>query len=147
MAELVLVIVPGRPLSLRRLTTAVGWHQVMVICGLVRKNTGINLITALPRATTKRFTNQEAMDGGSTLPNHLIINTGIMLEHISNGLIPTGMWPLMKVRLMEGCPWSSTTNSMDDTFLHCQATLMRAPTTYANHSCWSALDQVLYMIR
>ena len=53
----------------------------------------INLITALPRATARGLqikSNGRWID--ATPPdNHLIINTGIMLEHISNGLIPTGI--------------------------------------------------------
>ncbi len=54
----------------------------------------INLITALPRATAKGL--EVKMDDGSwvdALPpeGHVIINTGIMLEHVTNGLIPSGI--------------------------------------------------------
>ncbi len=54
----------------------------------------INLITALPRATAKGL--EVKMDDGTwvdALPpeGHVIINTGIMLEHITNGVIPSGI--------------------------------------------------------
>ena len=52
----------------------------------------INLITALPRATAPGL--QVQVDGGwvDALPpqGHVIINTGLMLERLSNGLIPAG---------------------------------------------------------
>lgn len=53
----------------------------------------INLITALPRATAKGL--QVRLDDGSwvdAIPpeGSMIMNTGIMLEHITNGLIPGG---------------------------------------------------------
>lgn len=52
----------------------------------------INLITALPRATARGL--QVEVDGewvDATPPdNHVIINTGLMLEHITNGVIPPG---------------------------------------------------------
>ena len=52
----------------------------------------INLITALPRATARGL--QVRIDGtwadASPPDDHVIINTGIMLEHLTNGLIPIG---------------------------------------------------------
>ena len=52
----------------------------------------INLITARPRATARGL--QVRTDSGwiDAVPpdDHVIINTGIMLEHLSNGLIPIG---------------------------------------------------------
>ena len=54
----------------------------------------INLTTALPRATARGLQVKDA-DGTwiDALPpaNHAIINTGIMLEHVTNGLIPQGI--------------------------------------------------------
>ena len=53
----------------------------------------INLITALPRATTRGLQVQIAGDRWvDAIPpdNGMIINTGIMLEHVTNGLIPSG---------------------------------------------------------
>ncbi len=52
----------------------------------------INLITALPRATAPGL--QILTDSGwvdaAPPPGHAIINTGMMLEHLSNGLLPAG---------------------------------------------------------
>ncbi len=52
----------------------------------------INLITALPRATAKGL--EVIVDGEwqavTPPPGHMIINTGIMLERITNGVIPPG---------------------------------------------------------
>lgn len=52
----------------------------------------INLLTALPRATTRGL--QVRVDGAwvDAVPpsGHVILNTGIMLEHLTNGVIPTG---------------------------------------------------------
>ena len=53
----------------------------------------INLITALPRATARGL--QVETDEGwvDAIPpdNGVIINTGIMLEHLTNGVIPQGI--------------------------------------------------------
>ena len=53
----------------------------------------INLITALPRASTAGLQVKTADGWIDALPpdQHAIINTGIMLEHLTNGLIPTGI--------------------------------------------------------
>ena len=52
----------------------------------------INLITALPRATARGL--QIKLDGkwidAAPPDDHVIINTGIMLQHLTNGIIPTG---------------------------------------------------------
>lgn len=52
----------------------------------------INLITALPRATARGL--QVEVDGGwvDALPpdGNVIINTGLMLERVTNGVIPAG---------------------------------------------------------
>ncbi|MHC4849054.1 MAG: isopenicillin N synthase family dioxygenase [Planctomycetota bacterium] len=53
----------------------------------------INLITALPRATAKGLQVRQA-DGwiDAVAPaGHAIINTGLMLERLTNGVIPTGV--------------------------------------------------------
>ncbi len=53
----------------------------------------INLITALPRATKKGL--QVKVDGtwvdAAPPAGHVILNTGIMLEHLTNGIVPTGI--------------------------------------------------------
>ncbi|MGI9606199.1 MAG: isopenicillin N synthase family dioxygenase [Acidimicrobiales bacterium] len=53
----------------------------------------INLITALPRATAKGL-EVETADGwidAAPPPGHMIINTGMMLERVTNGVVPTGI--------------------------------------------------------
>ncbi len=56
----------------------------------------INLTTVLPRATTKGLQVETGSDGEQVwidaVPpeEHVIINTGIMLERLSNGIIPSG---------------------------------------------------------
>jgi isopenicillin N synthase-like dioxygenase len=53
----------------------------------------INLTTALPRATARGL--QVLTDGGwvdaAPPDDHVIVNTGMMLEHLTNGAIPTGV--------------------------------------------------------
>ena len=53
----------------------------------------INLITALPRSTARglQIKTEEGWIDASPPEDHLIINTGIMLEHLSNGVVPTGI--------------------------------------------------------
>jgi isopenicillin N synthase-like dioxygenase len=53
----------------------------------------INLITALPRATARGLQVEIAGEWIDALPpdDHVIVNTGIMLELITNGTIPSGI--------------------------------------------------------
>ena len=53
----------------------------------------INLITALPRATAKGLEVKTADGWVDAVPpaGHVIVNTGIMLEHLTNGVIKTGI--------------------------------------------------------
>ncbi len=53
----------------------------------------INLLTALPRSTAKglQIKTEDGWIDASPPDDHLIVNTGIMLEHLSNGVIPTGI--------------------------------------------------------
>lgn len=57
----------------------------------------INLITALPRATARGLQVKAGDPGEQTWidvvapEGHVIVNTGIMLERITNGLIPSGI--------------------------------------------------------
>ncbi len=53
----------------------------------------INLITALPRATAKGLQVETADGWIDALPpdGHMIINTGLMLERVTNGTIPSGI--------------------------------------------------------
>ncbi len=53
----------------------------------------INLVTALPRATGPGL-QVRTVDGwieAKPPPGHAILNTGMMLEHLSNGVLPTGI--------------------------------------------------------
>jgi len=52
----------------------------------------INLITALPRATARGLQVKYQGEWTDAVPpsGHVILNTGIMLEHLTNGIIPTG---------------------------------------------------------
>ncbi len=53
----------------------------------------INLITALPRATAKGLQVKvgESWVDAAPPPGHAILNTGMMLERVSNGVIPSGI--------------------------------------------------------
>ena len=56
----------------------------------------INLITALPRATSRGLQVQVGEDGGEWVDAappaaHAILNTGMMLERVTNGRIPAGI--------------------------------------------------------
>lgn len=53
----------------------------------------INLITALPRASDRGLQVKVAADWVDALPpdGYAVINTGIMLEHLTNGVIPVGV--------------------------------------------------------
>jgi isopenicillin N synthase-like dioxygenase len=57
----------------------------------------INLITALPRATAKglQVRTQEGWVDAAPPVGHVIINTGIMLERLTNGRIPAGWHRVM----------------------------------------------------
>ncbi|MFK7897065.1 MAG: isopenicillin N synthase family dioxygenase [Myxococcota bacterium] len=53
----------------------------------------INLVTALPRATAPglQVKTKEGWIDAAPPPGAAVINTGIMLEHLSNGRLPTGI--------------------------------------------------------
>ncbi len=113
----------------------------------------INLITALPRATTKglqvRLEDETWVDA---IPpeGSMIMNTGIMLEHITNGLIPGG-WhrvvadpdePGERYSVVQFChptPW---------TILNPVASCITPenPQRFAPIEAGDKLDQVLYEI-
>ncbi|HUW02626.1 MAG TPA: 2-oxoglutarate and iron-dependent oxygenase domain-containing protein [Acidimicrobiales bacterium] len=112
----------------------------------------INLITALPRATTRGL--QVRTDGGwvdaAPPDGHVIINTGIMLERLSNGAIPIGMHRVVAdpdstderysvVQFMHPTPW---------TILSPLAGTVTAdrPQRFGGVEAGDLLDQVLYDI-
>ena len=53
----------------------------------------INLVTALPRATAPglQVKTAEGWIDVAPPPRHAVLNTGMMLEHLSNGALPTGI--------------------------------------------------------
>lgn len=112
----------------------------------------INLITALPRATARGL--QVEVEGGwvDALPpdDQVIINTGIMLELITNGVIPSGMHRVIadqeqpgdRLSVVQFChptPW---------TILAPVASCISEdrPQRFAPISAADRLDQVLYEI-
>ena len=68
----------------------------------------INLITALPRATTRglQVKTVEGWVDAVAPEGHVIINTGIMLERLSNGRLPTGIHRVVAAPEEEGDRYS-----------------------------------------
>ena len=112
----------------------------------------INLITALPRATARglQIKGNGTWIDATPPDDHLIINTGIMLEHISNGIIPTGIHRVIadegqtdgRMSIVQFChptPW---------TILSPLATCIDEvhPQRYAPITAADRLDQVLWEI-
>lgn len=112
----------------------------------------INLITALPRSTARGL--QVAVDGSwiDAVPpdGHVIINTGLMLERLTNGRIPSGMHrvvadpeqPGQRLSVVQFChpaPWTMLTPLAscitDD-----------RPQKYLPIRAADALDEVLWQI-
>jgi len=56
-------------------------------------HTDINLVTALPRATTRGLQLRTPEGWLDVVPpvGHVVVNSGIMLERLSNGRIPAGV--------------------------------------------------------
>ena len=112
----------------------------------------INLTTVLPRATTKGL--QVETDTGwidaEPPDGHVIINTGIMLERLSNGIIPSGWHRVVgdpehdgeRYSVVQFChptPWtilSPLPSCVDD----------EHPVRFAGIEAADLLDQVLYEI-
>ena len=112
----------------------------------------INLITALPRATERGLQVQTESGWIDAVPppEHAIINTGIMLERISNGSIPAGVHRVVatdeqagdRLSMVQFChptPW---------TILAPVASMVDAerPQRYGAIEAGDLLDQVLYEI-
>ena len=110
------------------------------------------MITALPRATSRglQIKSNDHWIEATPPENHLIINTGIMLEHLSNGLIPTGIHRVIadegqtdgRMSIVQFChptPWtilSPLPSCIDET----------RPQLYAPVTAADRLDQVLWEI-
>ncbi len=112
----------------------------------------INLITALPRATAPGL--QVLVDGGwvdaVAPPGYVIINTGMMLERLSNGVIPTGIHRVVAdpsysgerysvVQFLHPTPW---------TLLQPMPSCVNSehPQRFAGMTADAALELVLYQI-
>lgn len=112
----------------------------------------INLITALPRATTRGLQVKTEDGWIDALPpeNHLIINTGMMLERVTNGIIPAGIHRVVaepgqteeRLSVVQFChpkPWTMLTP------LHCCVT-PENPQRFESIMADDALSQVLWEI-
>ncbi|MFO0039773.1 MAG: isopenicillin N synthase family dioxygenase [Synechococcaceae cyanobacterium] len=113
----------------------------------------INLITALPRATGPGL--QVQVEGSWVdavpPPGHVILNTGLMLERLSNGTIPAG-WHRVVAPADSGAERLSVVQ-----FCHARPWTVLAPVpaccTPANPARWAgvqaadALEEVLYRIQ
>jgi isopenicillin N synthase-like dioxygenase len=112
----------------------------------------INLITALPRATAKGL--QVQVDGQwvDAVPpeGQVILNTGIMLERLSNGLLPVGWHRVVapagfqaeRLSVVQFCHPRPTTSLAP---LPCCCTSTN-PQRYGGISAADALEDVLYRI-
>jgi isopenicillin N synthase-like dioxygenase len=112
----------------------------------------INLITALPRATAPGLQVKVGDDWVDALPpdDSLIINTGIMLERLTNGVIPIGWHRVVAAPDYEGERYSVVQ------FCHPRPWTVLAPVPscctpdnpqrFAAISAEDALDEVLYEI-
>jgi len=112
----------------------------------------INLITALPRATARGL--QVEVDGTwiDAVPpdNHVIINTGMMLERLTNGRVPSGMHrvvadpeqPGQRLSVVQFChpaPWAMLTPLPS-------CITPERPQKYLPMRAADALDEVLWQI-
>jgi isopenicillin N synthase-like dioxygenase len=64
----------------------------------------INLVTALPRATAPglQVKTEEGWMAVDPPAGHAVLNTGMMLEHLSNGILPTGIHRVVASPNQEG---------------------------------------------
>jgi isopenicillin N synthase-like dioxygenase len=112
----------------------------------------INLITALPRATAAGL--QVKVDGDwvdvSPPPNRAIINTGLMLERLTNGVIPPGIHRVVSAPGQQGDRYSVVqfAHPTPWTLLAPIGTCVSAetPLRYPTISSADALDKVLWEI-
>jgi isopenicillin N synthase-like dioxygenase len=112
----------------------------------------INLITALPRATAKGLQVEHEGRWIDAVPpaGHVILNTGIMLERLTNGVIPVGWHRVVADPDFAGERYSIVQ------FLHpTPATILaplptcvteKNPLRFTTMSAADALDEVIYRI-
>ena len=156
-------------LPIRRLSTA--QEQLVQIAGAVGTRAGspmplapdqthvwagahgdINLITALPRATApglQVLVNEQWVDAVAP-DGQVIINTGMMLERLTNGVIPTGIHRVVAAPGYEGDRYSVVQFSHPTpwTLLQPLASCITPehPQRYSGMISADALDLVLYEI-
>ncbi len=112
----------------------------------------INLITALPRSTARGLQVEVEGEWVDAVPpeGHVIINTGLMLERITNGLIPSG-WhrvvadpdqPGQRLSVVQFChpaPWTMLTPLQS-------CVSAERPQKYLPIRAADSLDEVLWQI-
>lgn len=112
----------------------------------------INLITALPRSTAPGLQVQVNDDWVDAMPpdNGVIVNTGIMLERLTNGTIPSGWHRVVAAPGFEGERYSVVQfcHPRPWTVLAPVATCCtpETPQRFSAISAADALDEVLYEI-
>jgi isopenicillin N synthase-like dioxygenase len=112
----------------------------------------INLITALPRATAKGLQVQIGDDWVDAVPpdGHMVINTGMMLERVTNGVIAPGRHrvvgdpdePGERLSVVQFChptPWTILSPIPS-------CVSAETPLAYSSISAASALEKVLWEI-
>jgi isopenicillin N synthase-like dioxygenase len=112
----------------------------------------INLITALPRATAPglQVQTEDGWIDAVAPPDGVIINTGMMLEHVSNGVLPTGIHRVVAdadhsgerysvVQFCHPTPWTIL-DPLPSTVTE------STPQRFAPIEAGDKLDQVLYEI-
>jgi isopenicillin N synthase-like dioxygenase len=112
----------------------------------------INLITALPRATAPGLQVEVGGEWVDAIPpdGRVIINTGIMLERLTNGVIPIGWHRVVaspgfedeRYSVVQFChprPWTM----LEPVHSCCTP---ENPQRYSTISAADALDEVLYQI-
>jgi isopenicillin N synthase-like dioxygenase len=112
----------------------------------------INLITALPRATARGL--QVLTDDGwvdATPPDgQVIINTGIMLERVSNGILPTGIHRVVADPDQSGDRLSVVQFCHPASWMHlsplASCITEQTPQRFGTIEAADALDQVIYEI-
>jgi len=112
----------------------------------------INLITALPRATAAGL--QVKIDGdwvdAAPPPDRAIINTGLMLEQLTNGVIPSGIHQVVSADDQQGDRYSVVqfAHPTPWTILSPLPTCVtpETPLRYPTISSADALDKVLWEI-
>ncbi len=112
----------------------------------------INLVTALPRATAPglQVKTEEGWFDVTPPEGHAVVNTGMMLEHLSNGVLPTGIHRVVARPDQTGSRLSVVQfcHPTPSTILAPMASCVtpRNPERYGTISAADRLDEVLWQI-